>query len=82
MQSGSYEIEYAGLTISFLDLQGVLKRLSARKKQAVWMNVVLDMKQKDVARIMGIRTVTVGQYVDQGMLQICDFYFAEMEEVA
>lgn len=78
-QNGQYQIEHAGLTLSFLDLQDCLQGLSERKMQAVWMNVVLDMKQKDVADIMGIRTVTVGQYVDQAFQQIAVQYFSEME---
>jgi predicted DNA-binding protein (UPF0251 family) len=47
--------------------------------EAVWMNVVLDMKQKDVADIMKIRTVTVGQYVDQGMEAIAEAYYLQQE---
>lgn len=33
------------------------------------------MKQKDVADIMGITTVSVGQYVESGFLQIAEEYF-------
>ncbi|MEM3008315.1 MAG: sigma factor-like helix-turn-helix DNA-binding protein [Nitrososphaerales archaeon] len=69
-QTGRWEIEHKGIRINFLDLQGALKKLSKRKKEAVLYNVILDKKQKDVAKIMGITTVSVGQYVDQAMLQI------------
>ena len=58
------------VTINFLDLQKCLTKLSKRKKEAVFYNVILDMKQKDVAAEMGITTVSVGQYVEQAMLQI------------
>lgn len=63
------------LSISFWDLQGLLFNLSPRKREAVFYNVILDKKQKEVAEIMGITTVSVGQYVDQAMLQLeRDFY--------
>jgi predicted transcriptional regulator len=35
------------------------------------------MKQKDVADVMGITTVSVGQYVESGFAQIAKEYFAE-----
>jgi DNA-directed RNA polymerase specialized sigma24 family protein len=65
------------ITLSFWDLQGKLAKLSPRKREAVFYNVILDKKQKDVAEIMGITTVSVGQYVEQGMLQLSEEYFAE-----
>lgn len=68
------------IDISFWDLPDPLKLLSDRKKEAVYLNVILDWKQKDVAAKMGITTVSVGQYVEQGMLQIAKVYFAEEEE--
>lgn len=80
--------EWVPITISFLDLERALNRynnglrdegtvLSKRKEEAFYLNVIRDMKQKEVAEIMGITTVSVGQYVEQGMLQLCDYYFAE-----
>ncbi len=74
-QEGAFEWEIGGVKISFLDLQGCLKNLSKRKKEAVLFNVIYDMKQKDVAKIMGITTVSVGQYVDQAMHQIAKEIF-------
>jgi DNA-directed RNA polymerase specialized sigma24 family protein len=76
-QYGKYIVEHKGVEISFIDLQGLLKNLSPRKMQAVWLNVVVDMKQREVAEIMGIRTVTVGQYVESAIAQLVDQYFAE-----
>jgi hypothetical protein len=67
------------VTLSFWDLQGALKNLSPRKREAVFYNVILDQKQKDVAAIMKITTVSVGQYVEQAMLQLSEQYFSEME---
>lgn len=67
------------VTLSFWDLQGALKKLSPRKREAVFYNVILDKKQKDVAAIMGITTVSVGQYVEQGFIQLSEDYFTDME---
>lgn len=58
------------ITLSFWDLHGSLKRLSARKREAVFYNVILDWKQKDVAERMKISTVSVGQYVQAAMEQL------------
>lgn len=71
-------IEYGGITLSFFDLERALveARLAPRKREAFFWNVLMDMKQKDVAEKMGITTVSVGQYVEQAMLQIAEVYFA------
>lgn len=66
------------VTISFWDLYNGLKDLSPRKREAVFHNVILDKKQRDVAEEMGITTVSVGQYVEQAMLQLSQLYFAEV----
>ena len=68
------------VTISLWDLHDGLETLSARKREAVYYNVLLDKKQKEVAEIMGITTVSVGQYVEQAMIQLADKYFAEEVE--
>lgn len=69
-----------GIEICFLDLKDCLKKLSPRKKEAIYYNVICSMKQKDVAKIMGITTVSVGQYVESGFLQIAEEYFGEETE--
>ena len=69
--------EKVTITISFWDLFKGLKDLSPRKREAVWYNVILDQKQRDVAKKMKITTVSVGQYVEQAMLQLSEEYFAE-----
>ena len=66
-QSGEAVMEYKGLEISFLDLQGSLRRLSPRKREAVYLNVILDKKQVWAARRMGISPASVGQYVTAAM---------------
>jgi len=69
------------ISISFWDLHQGLKELSPRKREAVFLNVILDQKQRDVAEQMGITTVSVGQYVEQAMLQLSERYFAEQDEI-
>lgn len=74
--------ERVEISISLFDLRDGLKPqsdggvLSSRKLQAVMLNVIADMKQRDVADIMGITTVSVGQYVEQAMVQLANKYFA------
>ncbi len=65
------------ITISYSDLRDRLNELSSRKLEAMFYNVIMDMKQKDVAEIMGITTVSVGQYVDTACEQLAKDYFAE-----
>jgi DNA-directed RNA polymerase specialized sigma24 family protein len=67
------------VTISFWDLHQGLKSLSPRKREAMFYNVILDWKQRDVAKKMGITTVSVGQYVEQATLQLAQRYFADDE---
>lgn len=68
------------VTLSFYDLKEKIEDpsvLSERKRQAVMLNVIRDLKQRDVAEMMGITTVSVGQYVEQAMLQLAEDYFGE-----
>jgi len=73
-------------SVSFFDLKEGLKPqseggpLSDRKLQAVMLNVVRDLKQREVADIMEITTVSVGQYVEHAMLQLAHSYFPEFYE--
>lgn len=69
--------EKVSVTISFWDLYEGLNELSPRKREALYHNVIQDRKQRDVAEIMGITTVSVGQYVEQACLQLAKRYFAE-----
>ena len=80
--------EYVTIQISFYDLERALKSfngeiqkegtvLSKRKEEAFYLNVIQDMLQRDVADRMGITTVSVGQYVDQSMLQLVKYYWDE-----
>ena len=67
------------ISISFWDLHRGLKELAPRKREAIFYNVILDQKQKDVAARMGITTVSVGQYVDAGFRQLVKQHFPEFE---
>lgn len=66
------------VSISFWDLYKGIKELAPRKREAIFWNVILDEKQKDVAKRMNITTVSVGQYVEAGCLQLAKQYFAEV----
>src|SRR5581483_10051564 len=70
------------ITISVVDLGTALQKvkLAPRKQEAFRLNVLDDMLQRDVAEIMGITTVSVGQYVKQAVIQLAEWYFAEDEE--
>lgn len=68
------------VTISFWDLHRDIQDLSPRKREALFYNVILDWKQRDVAEEMGITTVSVGQYVEQACLQLAKRYFADEED--
>lgn len=73
-------VDKKDIAISFWDLHDSLNVLSDRKREAVFLNVILDWKQKDVAAKMGITTVSVGQYVEQAMQQLAKNYFPEEED--
>lgn len=79
-REGKYFISYGPIMLSLIDLQFGLDKLSPRKREAVYLNVIQDMKQKDAAAIMGITTVSVGQYVEQAMIQLAERYFSDMDE--
>lgn len=67
------------IAISFWDLHRGLKDLAPRKREALFFNVILDQKQKDVAKRMGITTVSVGQYVDAATKQLVKQHFPELD---
>lgn len=69
------------VSISFWDLYEGLKELAPRKREAIFYNVILDEKQKDVAKHMGITTVSVGQYVEAGCIQLAKRYFADEHDL-
>lgn len=74
-------VEMRRVTVSFdfWDLHRGLKELAPRKREALYHNVIRDAKQKDVAQIMGITTVTVGQYVEHAFRQLIERHLVEMD---
>jgi hypothetical protein len=75
-RTGDHVIYRGDVGISFWDLHRGITELSPRKREALFYNVILDWKQRDVAERMGITTVSVGQYVEQACLQLAEEYFA------
>lgn len=76
---GRYEVKRADITINFSDLKGCLADLSPRKKQALYLNVICDLSQQEVAKLMGIAPGSVGQYVDQATREVALVLFPELE---
>lgn len=68
------------VAISFWDLHRGIRELAPRKREALFYNVILDQKQADVAKHMNITTVSVGQYVDAAMKQLCKHHFPDLYE--
>lgn len=68
------------ISISFWDLHRGIKELAPRKREALWHNVILDEKQKDVAKRMNITTVSVGQYTEAACVQLSREYFSKEEQ--
>lgn len=79
-QYGQDVIDYGPISLSYVDLQYGVRDLPPRKKEAFFYNIVLDLKQKDAAERMGVTTVTVGQYVEQALIQLSKRYFADMPD--
>lgn len=73
-------VHKVSVSFSFWDLHRGLKELAPRKRQALYYNVIRDLKQKDVAKKMGITTVTVGQYVEHAMKQLVNSHIIRIEE--
>lgn len=63
------------IAFSFWDLHRGIKELAPRKREALYWNVIEDQKQRDVAKRMGITTVSVGQYVQNATEQLLKYHF-------
>lgn len=74
------EVTKSTVAISFWDLHRGLKDLAPRKREAVYLNVILDQKQKEVAEQMGITTVSVGQYVEAAMKQLAKLHWDDVDD--
>lgn len=73
------ELRRYTVSFDFWDLHRGLKELAPRKREALFHNVICDLKQKDVAQIMGITTVTVGQYVEHAFRQLINQHVIKLE---
>lgn len=71
-QSGEHQ---ETISFSFWDLHRGIKELAPRKREALYWNVIEDQKQRDVAKRMGITTVSVGQYVQNATEQLLKYHF-------
>jgi hypothetical protein len=69
-QCGWVNTRKVTISFSFWDLHRGLKDLSPRKREAFYHNVILDQKQKVVAKRMGITTVSVGQYTKNALIDL------------
>lgn len=69
------------VSFNFWDIHRGLKDLAPRKREAVLWNVIYDQKQKDVAKKMGITTVTVGQYVEHAFRSLIGMHLMDVEEL-
>lgn len=74
------EMKRITVSFNFWDLRRGLEDLAPRKREALFHNVIMDQKQKDVAKTMGITTVTVGQYVDHAFKQLVEEHVISVED--
>jgi len=70
-------ITACGVTISLWDLDRHLDTLSPRKREALTLNIILDLSQREAARRMRVSVPTVGMYVRAACAQIARRYFAD-----
>jgi DNA-directed RNA polymerase specialized sigma24 family protein len=69
--------DYHVISVSFIDLKEGVEDLPPRKKEAFFYRVILDKKQREVADIMQISMVSVGQYVKDSLIKLSKHYFGE-----
>lgn len=63
------------MSFSFWDLHRGINDLPPRKKEALFYNIILDKKQKEVAEIMKISPVSAGQYCDLALKSIVNQFY-------
>ena len=71
---------FAGVEYCLADIQrlyGLRRQLSARQAQAIELFLYRDMRERDVAKRMGVSPVNpVAIYATQGLKRLCDLYEA------
>lgn len=65
---------------SFWDLHRGLKELAPRKREALFYNVIMDLKQRETGKIMNITTMTVGAYVKMAFKALAKQHFIDIKE--
>lgn len=73
-------LSYDGIDINYFDMLTALSKINdipLKKREAFYLNVILDMKQKDVAQKMGVSPVTIGQHVTSVCRALEEVYFAD-----
>lgn len=79
---GKYYVNYGPFSLNIVDLQEGVNELPQKQKEAFFYNVILDLRQEDVKKIMGITTVSVGQYVESACRKLAARYFTDEEIMA
>lgn len=76
--------KYYPVTISFYDLKTTLEtvKLAKRKREAFELGVLQDKLHREVGAIMGITTVSVGQYISAACKQLAEVYFSEEKPIS
>lgn len=73
--------EKISIELSLWDLFRGVKKISPRKREALWYGVILDKRQEEVGEIMGCRPVTCGQYANSACMQLAEEHLSEQIEV-
>jgi hypothetical protein len=73
--------EKVTVTLSYSDLLRGAKELSPKKRQALWLSIILDKTQEDVAAIMNTQPATIAQYCRISLNFLSDNYFCETSHV-
>jgi DNA-directed RNA polymerase specialized sigma24 family protein len=62
--------EKVTVEMSFWDLLRGIEKISPRKREALWYGVILGKTQEEAGKIMGLRSVTVGQYSNAAAMEL------------
>lgn len=72
-------LEYGGLSLSFYDLQGCLRKLSKLHQEALYHGVICDKPLKDVSQIMEIAMDEAEAHIQEACMQVGGLYWADDE---
>ncbi len=77
-QTGHFEIEYGGTTISFSDLKGCLAYLTPLQKDAVYHSLICDQMQMECSKRMNMSSQKIGQEVSAACAVVAERLFPEV----